>query len=165
MLKNTPCSPVNLLEKVRIGTSFDLEDARKIALMLVDPDSKGDWNNCNLSHWQKCCYVLFIGVILHVAYAESDKTLHGVAAYVENITDTNVAFEKMMQVEHDPDGKYGWKEERGKPVKVHPVIVQAAKDMYYKAEDSTSNLVILGNARSFVKPYLNPADQPEGCAS
>lgn len=152
-------SHLNLLEKVRVGTPFDVEDARKVAAILVDPDGKGMDN-----HWQKCCYALFLGVILHVAYAEPDKTLHGVAVFVENMTDLNAAFDKMIQVEHDPDGKYHWTDQQGKPVKVHPVIIRLAKEMYRKADDSTSNQIIVCYSRSFAKPYLNPVDyQPECC--
>ena len=156
MIKNTQCSHVNPLEKVRVGTPFDVEDAQKIASMIVDPDGNG----VNDFH-QKTSSVLILAVILHVLYAEKDKTLHGVATFLEDTPTAKAAVEKMLDVEHDPEGKYHWKNQRGEQVNVHPIIAQVAKEMSRRSENESS--AVFSTAKLFLKPCLNPADQPERC--
>ncbi|WP_158006050.1 type IV secretory system conjugative DNA transfer family protein [Acidithiobacillus thiooxidans] len=136
------------LEKVRFDIPLDVRAAREVAAMLVYPDGvESD------THWQKTSFVLLTAVILHVLYAEPDKTLHGVAAYLGNITDINAAFEKMMRVEHDPYGRFNWTDKQGRPVKVHPFIIQAAQDMSNRSE--AENSAILATTNHYLKLYLD----------
>lgn len=145
------CCHFNPLDEVRIGTPFEVKDVMNIATMIVDPDGKG-LND----HWQKTGFALLMSVILHVLYAEPDKTLRGVAAYLNDpdLTDVNAAFEKMMRVEHDPDGRFHWKDQRGQAVKVHPVIAQSAKEMINKAENEQSG--VISTMMSFLSLYRDP---------
>lgn len=145
------CCHFNPLEEVRIGTPFEVKDVMNIATMIVDPDGKG-LND----HWQKTGFALLTSVILHVLYAEPDKTMRGVAAYLNDpeLDSVDTAFEKMMKVEHDPDGIFHWKDQRGQPVKVHPVIAQSAKEMLNKADNEKSG--VISTMMSFLSLYRDP---------
>lgn len=145
------CCHFNPLEEVRIGTQFEVKDVMNIATMIVDPDGKG-LND----HWQKTGFALLTSVILHVLYAEPDKTLRGVAAYLNDpeLRDVDEAFDKMMKVEHDPEGRFRWKDQRGDAVKVHPVIAQSAKEMINKAENEKSG--VISTMMSFLSLYRDP---------
>ncbi|MGC9217593.1 type IV secretory system conjugative DNA transfer family protein [Acidithiobacillus sp.] len=145
------CCHFNPLEEVRIGTQFEVKDVMNIATMIVDPDGKG-LND----HWQKTGFALLTSVILHVLYAEPDKTLRGVAAFLNDpeLTEVNDAFNKMMAVEHDPDERFKWKDQRGEVVKTHPVIAQSAKEMLNKAENEQSG--VISTMMSFLSLYRDP---------
>lgn len=64
----------NPLEQVRLRTEHEAEDVQNIVHMIVDPDGRG-LND----HWVKTGAALLTGTILHVLYAEPNKTLRGVA--------------------------------------------------------------------------------------
>ena len=145
------CCHFNPLEEVRIGTQFEVKDVMNIATMIVDPDGKG-LND----HWQKTGFALLTSVILHVLYAEPDKTMRGVAAYLNDpeLESVDVAFDKMLKVEHDPEGRFHWRDQRGNPVKVHPVIAQSAKEMINKADNEKSG--VISTMMSFLSLYRDP---------
>lgn len=136
------------LEKVRFDAPLDVRAAMEVAAMLVYPD--GEESD---THWQKTSFILLTSVILHVLYAEPDKTLRGVAAYLGNITDINAAFEKIMQIGHDPDGRFHWTDRKGEQVKVHPFIIQAAQETSRRSEAESS--AILATANLYLKLYLD----------
>jgi type IV secretion system protein VirD4 len=65
----------NPLLEIRRGDN-EVRDAQVIADILVDPDGAGTkWD-----HWQTTAHALLVGAILHVLYAEADKSLTGVGA-------------------------------------------------------------------------------------
>ena len=145
------CCHFNPLEEVRISTQFEVKDVQNIATMIVDPDGKG-LND----HWQKTGFALLTSVILHVLYAEPDKTMRGVAAYLNDpeLESVDIAFEKMMKVEHDPEGRFRWKDQHGTAVKVHPTIAQSAKEMLNKADNEKSG--VISTMMSFLSLYRDP---------
>ena len=51
-----------------------------IADILVDPEGSLERRN----HWEKTGHSLLVGVILHVLYAEKDKTLSGCAQFLSD---------------------------------------------------------------------------------
>ena len=51
-------------------------DTQNVADILVDPTGEKETRD----HWQTTAHALLSGAILHVLYAEADKTLAGVAA-------------------------------------------------------------------------------------
>jgi type IV secretion system protein VirD4 len=53
-----------------------VRDVQNIADILVDPEGSLEKRN----HWEKTSHALLVGAILHVLYAEADKTLAGVAS-------------------------------------------------------------------------------------
>ncbi len=141
----------NPLDAVRIATQYEVKDVMNIATMIVDPDGKG-LND----HWQKTGFALLTSIILHVLYAMPDKTLRGVAAYLNNpaLGSVDLAFEQMMQTEHDPDGQYGWRDGTGTPTTVHPVIAQSAREMLNKADNEKSG--VISTMMSFLSLYRDP---------
>lgn len=141
----------NPLEEIRVGTKFEVKDVMNIATMIVDPDGKG-LND----HWQKTGFALLVSVILHVLYTQPDKTMRGVSAYLNDpeLSNMDVAFERMMRIEHDPAGKFQWKDQRGNSTRVHPVIAQSAREMLNKADNEKSGVISTMN--SFLSLYRDP---------
>ena len=69
----------NPLLEVRRGDR-EVRDVQNIADILVDPEGALDRRN----HWEKTSHSLLVGAILHVLYAEPDKTLAGVANFLSD---------------------------------------------------------------------------------
>ena len=126
----------NPLLEVRPGP-LEVRDVQNIADMIVDPDGKG------LSdHWAKTGHALLVGTILHILYAEEDKTLRGVANFLSNPT---------RGIEETLWGMLEAKHIDGKP---HPVVAAAAREMLNKAENERSG--VLSTAMSFLSLYRDP---------
>jgi Type IV secretory pathway, VirD4 components len=64
---------------VRRGVN-EVRDVQNIADILVDPEGALERRN----HWEKTSHSLLVGAILHVLYAESDKTLARVATFLSD---------------------------------------------------------------------------------
>ena len=76
---NPKSSAYNPLLEVRRG-EWEVRDVQNVADVLVDPEGSLDKRN----HWEKTSHSLLVGAILHVLYAEADKTLAGVAAFLSD---------------------------------------------------------------------------------
>ncbi|WP_298817584.1 conjugal transfer protein TraG [uncultured Roseibium sp.] len=128
----------NPLFEVRRGES-EVRDVQNIADILVDPEGSLEKRN----HWEKTSHALLVGAILHVLYAEADKTLAGVAAFLSDpkrpIESTLAA---MMKTAHL--GEAG----------PHPVIASAARELLNKSENERSG--VLSTAMSFLGLYRDP---------
>jgi type IV secretion system protein VirD4 len=149
----TQCCHFNPLEEVRIGTPFEVKDVMNIATMIVDPDGKG-LND----HWQKTGFALLTSVILHVLYAEQDKTMRGVAAFLNDpkLASVDDAFDEMMRTKHRPESSRlagVWVSQYG-DAEVHPVIAQSAKEMKNKAPNEKSG--VISTMMSFLSLYRDP---------
>jgi type IV secretion system protein VirD4 len=128
----------NPLLEVRKG-SFEVRDVQNIADILVDPEGALERRN----HWEKTSHSLLVGVILHVLYAEEEKSLARVAAF---LSDPSRSFERslrlMMSTNH-----LGTDE----TPKAHPVVAQAARELLNKSENERSG--VLSTAMSFLGLY------------
>ncbi|WP_346907161.1 conjugal transfer protein TraG [uncultured Roseibium sp.] len=128
----------NPLLEVRRG-EWEVRDVQNIADILVDPEGSLEKRN----HWEKTSHALLVGAILHVLYAEEDKTLAGVAAFLSDpkrpIESTLAA---MMKTAHL--GEAG----------PHPVIASAARELLNKSENERSG--VLSTAMSFLGLYRDP---------
>ncbi|MEQ1525033.1 MAG: type IV secretory system conjugative DNA transfer family protein, partial [Aestuariivirga sp.] len=69
----------NPLLEVRKG-EWEVRDVQNIADILVDPEGALERRN----HWEKTSHALLVGVILHVLYAEAEKTLARVASFLSD---------------------------------------------------------------------------------
>ncbi|WP_081813203.1 IncP-type conjugal transfer protein TraG [Hyphomonas sp. CY54-11-8] len=137
-------SKFNPLLEVRLGT-HEVRDAQNVADILVDPDGSLE----RRSHWDKTAHSLLVGAILHVLYAEDDKSLAGVATLLSDparpIDDT---LERMLEANHLGS--------RDQPL-THPVVAEAARELLNKSENEKSSVV--STAISFLGLYRDPVVQ------
>lgn len=139
----------NPLTEVRVGTEREVADVQNIMNMIVDPDGKG-LND----HWQKSSHALLVGVTLHVLYAEKNKTINGVLAFLSEPSRTvEQSMQFMLDTDHDLTGP-GWPNPNGTPNYCHPVVAQAARDMLNKAEEERSG--VISTAISFLTLFRDP---------
>lgn len=135
---NSRSSAYNPLLEVRRG-EWEVRDVQNIADILVDPEGSLEKRN----HWEKTSHALLVGAILHVLYAEPDKTLAGVAAFLSDpkrpIESTLAA---MMKTAHLGDAG------------PHPVIASAARELLNKSDNERSG--VLSTAMSFLGLYRDP---------
>jgi len=135
---NAKSSAYNPLLEVRRG-EWEVRDVQNIADILVDPEGSLEKRN----HWEKTSHALLVGAILHVLYAERDKTLAGVAAFLSDPKrpiETTLA--AMMTTAHLGDSG------------PHPVIASAARELLNKSDNERSG--VLSTAMSFLGLYRDP---------
>jgi len=134
---NDASSAYNPLLEVRPGPT-EVRDVQNIADILVDPDGALE---CR-SHWDKTSHSLLVGAILHVLYAEADKTLAGVANFLADPKRTiEATLRAMMATRHLGD-------------RVHPVVASAARELLNKSDNERSG--VLSTAMSFLGLYRDP---------
>lgn len=131
----------NPLLEVRKGV-HEVRDVQNIADILVDPEGSLE----RRTHWEKTGHSLLVGVILHILYAEQDKTLAGVAGF---LSDPSRSFERTLQAMMTAN--HLGTEERPQ---VHPVVAQAARELLNKSENERSG--VLSTAMSFLSLYRDP---------
>lgn len=138
---NPKSAKYNPLLEVRKGRN-EVRDVQNIADILVDPEGALE----RRSHWEKTGHALLVGAILHVLYAEEEKTLARVASF---LSDPSRTFERtlwvMMNTNHLGEG--------GK-AQTHPVVAQAARELLNKSENERSG--VLSTAMSFLGLYRDP---------
>jgi len=76
---NAKSAAYNPLLEVRRG-EWEVRDVQNVADVLVDPEGSLERRN----HWEKTSHALLVGAILHVLYAEPDKTLASVASFLSD---------------------------------------------------------------------------------
>lgn len=136
-----PTSPesvrFNPLMEIRKG-AYEVRDVQNVADILVDPDGSKERHD----HWEKTGHSLLVGVILHVLYAEDDKSLSGVANFLSNPLRTiHDTLNYMLCFRHLETGP-------------HPVVAACAREMLNKSENELSGVV--STAMSFLGLYRDP---------
>lgn len=141
----------NPLEEIRTFTHYDVQDAQMIMSMACDPKGEGLED-----YFDKAGYEFLTGLALHVRYAERNGSLEGIAQFLgdPNWDSDKQMYLHMMQAEHDPAGKMGWKDTAGKPTKTHPMIANVAKTMINKEDKDRSG--VLSTAKALLSLYLDP---------
>ena len=138
---NRKSAKYNPLLEVRTGAS-EVRDVQNIADILVDPEGTSERRD----HWEKTAHSLLVGAILHILYAEEEKTLSRVASF---LSDPERSFKEtldiMMQTQHLGDGLN---------MEVHPVVAQAARELLNKSDNERSG--VLSTAMSFLSLYRDP---------
>src|SRR6266404_4370636 len=135
---NAKSAAYNPLLEVRRG-EWEVRDVQNVADVLVDPEGSLERRN----HWEKTSHALLVGAILHVLYAEPDKTLAGVAGFLSDPKrPIEVTLRAMMTSAHL--GEAG----------PHPVIASAARELLNKSENERSG--VLSTAMSFLGLYRDP---------
>ena len=135
---NPDSDAYNPLLEVRRGPN-EVRDVQNVADILVDPEGALEKRN----HWEKTSHALLVGAILHVLYAEADKTLAGVANF---LSDPKRPIETTLRAMRTTAhlGKAG----------THPVIASAARELLNKSENERSG--VLSTAMSFLGLYRDP---------
>jgi type IV secretion system protein VirD4 len=134
---NPGSAPYNPLLEVRRGDS-EVRDVQNVADILVDPEGALERRN----HWEKTSHSLLVGAILHVLYAEADKTLAGVANFLSDPRrPIEATLHAMMATLHLGD-------------RPHPVVASAARELLNKSENERSG--VLSTAMSFLGLYRDP---------
>src|ERR1700677_3849123 len=136
----------NPLEQVRLRTVHEAEDVQNIVHMIIDPDGKG-LND----HWVKTGAALLTGTILHLLYAEPNKTLRGVAGFLSDPGCTLMeTIERMLKTEHDHDGSMSWRDHRGVPTRIHPIVAESMREILSKSDNERPG--VFSTVMSFLSP-------------
>jgi type IV secretion system protein VirD4 len=126
------------LLEVRRG-EWEVRDVQNVADVLVDPEGSLERRN----HWEKTSHSLLVGAILHVLYAEADKTLAGVAAFVSDPKrPIETTLQAMVTTPHMGDAG------------THPVVASTARELLNKSDNERSG--VLSTAMSFLGLYRDP---------
>lgn len=135
---NPKSAAYNPLLEVRRGDR-EVRDVQNVADVLVDPEGSLDKRN----HWEKTSHSLLVGAILHVLYAEENKTLAGVAAFLSDPRrPIEATLAAMMTTKHlGDDGP-------------HPVVASTARELLNKSDNERSG--VLSTAMSFLGLYRDP---------
>jgi type IV secretion system protein VirD4 len=111
----------------------------EFADILVDPEGALERRN----HSEKTSHSLLVGMILHVLYAEPDKTLAGVASFLfDPRRPIESTLRAMMTKPH-----------LGAPG-VHPAVASTARELLNKSDNERS--CVLSMATSFLGLYRDP---------
>jgi type IV secretion system protein VirD4 len=134
---NPASAAYNPLLEIRKGDN-EVRDAQNIADILVDPEGALERRN----HWEKTSHSLLVGAILHVLYAEADKTLAGVANFLSDPSRRiETTLNAMLATPHLGE-------------RVHPVVASAARELLNKSENELSG--VLSTTMSFLGLYRDP---------
>jgi type IV secretion system protein VirD4 len=134
---NPASAAYNPLLEVPRGDA-EVRDVQNVADILVDPEGALERRN----HWEKTSHSLLVGAILHVLYAEADKTLSGVANFLSDPRNPiETTLRAMMTTRHLAD-------------RPHPVVASAARELLNKSENERSG--VLSTAMSFLGLYRDP---------
>ena len=134
---NPASAAYNPLLEIRKG-DYEVRDAQNIADILVDPEGALERRN----HWEKTSHSLLVGAILHVLYAEADKTLAGVANFLSDPSRRiEATLNAMLATPHLGE-------------RVHPVVASAARELLNKSENERSG--VLSTTMSFLGLYRDP---------
>jgi type IV secretion system protein VirD4 len=131
----------NPLIEVRKG-AHEVRDVQNIADILVDPEGARERRD----HWEKTAHALLTGAILHVLYAEKDKTLERVATFLADPSRSILRTLKIMLTTNH----LGTSEA---PM-AHPVVASVARELLNKSENERSGVV--STAMSFLGLYRDP---------
>jgi type IV secretion system protein VirD4 len=134
---NPASAAYNPLLEIRKG-DCEVRDAQNIADILVDPEGALERRN----HWEKTSHSLLVGAILHVLYAEADKTLAGVAKFLSDPSrPIEATLNAMLATPHLGE-------------RAHPVVASSARELLNKSENERSG--VLSTTMSFLGLYRDP---------
>lgn len=139
-------SRFNPLLEVRKGQN-EVRDAQNIAEMIIDPDGALQ----RKEHWDRTAFKLITAAILHVLYAEEDKTLVRVASLLTEPGRTvDEILETMMTTNH-----IGTDENP----QVHPEVAKGAKELEIKPEKEQASVIstMLGYFAIYADPLVQNA--------
>ena len=133
---------------------YDVAFAQTMAQALME-DEEFTKQDATALHFRSTGENFLRGVILHVWYAEANKSLEGCLHLLANpLRDLASTLERMRTAEHDPDGKYHWVDTEGRPTKTHPTVAAAARAVENQAPNERTGTI--STAVSFFNLYQDP---------
>ncbi len=132
----------NPLLEVRKGP-MEVRDVQNMADILVDPEGARERRD----HWEKTAHAFLVGAILHVLYAEEDKTLARVASFLADPSRSIARVLRIMLTTNHLGSE--------EAPKAHPVVASVARELLNKSENERSGVV--STAMSFLALYRDPA--------
>jgi type IV secretion system protein VirD4 len=138
---NPASARFNPLLEVRKGP-HEVRDVQNIADILVDPEGTRDRRD----HWDKTAHTLLTGAILHVLYAEGEKTLARVASFLADPSRSIVRTLRIMLTTNHLGTEDA-------PM-VHPAVASIARELLNKSENERSGVV--STAMSLLALYRDP---------
>ncbi len=121
---------------------MEVRDVQNIADILVDPEGAREHRD----HWQLTAHALLVGAILHLLYAEEEKTLARVASFLADPSRSLARVLKVMLTTNHIGTE-------AKPA-VHPVVASAARGLLNMSENERSGVV--STAISYLGLYRDP---------
>jgi type IV secretion system protein VirD4 len=131
----------NPLLEVRKG-AHEVRDVQNIADILVDPEGARDRRD----HWEKTAHALLTGAILHVLYAEQEKTLARVATFLADPSRSILRTLRIMLTTNHLG--------TDSAPQVHPTVASIARELLNKSDNERSGVV--STAMSFLGLYRDP---------
>jgi type IV secretion system protein VirD4 len=134
---------------------YDVAYAQTIARAIMATDEyvrpTADW-----IHWNNTGEGLLTAVILHVMYAEPNKSLAGCFHLIANPHEKiEKTLERMRMTEHDPDGLRHWQDPiTGAPTKTHPVVALRVRAVENKSPNERSS--VISTAEAYFNLYSDP---------
>jgi type IV secretion system protein VirD4 len=138
---NQDSARFNPLLEVRKG-AHEVRDVQNIADILVDPEGMRERRD----HWDKTAHALLTGAILHVLYAEREKTLARVASFLADPSRSILRTLKVMLFTNHLGTDAA-------PM-AHPVVASVARELLNKSDNERSGVV--STAMSFLGLYRDP---------
>jgi type IV secretion system protein VirD4 len=110
-------------------------------------------------YWQDAAASITTGMILHVCYeAELEKRVACLADIAHVFTRPGIGFREtlteLLNFEHDPAFKHGWRMPTGERTVTHPVVREKAQEMLDKEEKDFGG--VLSTAKTALTLYSDP---------
>jgi type IV secretion system protein VirD4 len=126
---------------VRKGPN-EVRDVQNIADILVDPEGAPPERD----HWQKTAHSLLVGAILHVLYAEKEKTLAQVASFLSDPSRSILRTLKIMLTTNHIGTEDA--------PRAHPEVAYSARKLFNMTDNERSGVV--STATTFLTLYSDP---------
>lgn len=148
--KDNQAACFNPLWEIRIGEN-EVRDTQNILEIICDPHGTEIRN-----HWSERAQEMLLGVILHVLYTHSDKSLGGVAEFLSGQGKTDYQIlEEMLHAVHDPDYSRAWRNNFTQELtQTHPIVYAVARQLTNTEAEERSG--IISTARRFLRLFLDP---------
>jgi type IV secretion system protein VirD4 len=148
-------SRFNPLSEVRLFTLRDVSDAQNIANMIVRTGEDSPQER----YWQDAAASITTGMILHVCYeADLAGRIACLADLAHVFTRPGTSFREtlaeLLNFEHDPGFKHGWRMPAGERTVTHPVVREKVQEMLDKEEKDFGG--VLSTAKTALTLYSDP---------
>lgn len=133
----------NVLADIRPGI-YETQDVQGIVEVLTNPSGDQKADSPEARFWSHSEQAFLTGVILHVLYAESDKTLRGVVRFLSDPTRTlEETLDVMRTTHHLPQGP-------------HPLVAEPTRDLLNASANTRAgiNQGVLSHLALYRDPIL-----------